>query len=928
MPQDTRQPTGQGKSADEILAELDVSLLPDYSTQPKRHKPQEDLGRVWSVADIDRLLEQTDRTKEENALVSAAVSAAESSETAAEEVSAPAPAVTEAPPAARNETVLPSAGFSTVPGESAQPADTSAVKSEQSAQGEDIFVILPADRQKRSSMEDSVLRERFFRTLESEDLFGQDDMQPSPFETIEKPGVVLERSDMQKTADLLPLPTVLSAADVLQQKRQEEKTRIAAGASKTMPPEEPDFSSDQILLSGFGEKTVVEQVDEDALEMDLHSKRKEKIKAFRLTAQALAQDEDEERAAREEAALWSAGAGDADAEEQSERSEKAGKKARQSAARPHEQVQPQERTAEYTNPEQKNRILAGLDKAVRHWNLRVLLLALLFLFTLSLGALPLVFDALSLEKPSLLLPGSGGVLFMNLLLFSFAALLCANDLITGFRLILRGKPMNESLMTVICVAALLCDILLLFLPAQRRGTVGGVHTAALFALLLHTLGKRAALVSTRASFRFCAMEYPQELHTVAEITQEGDAFEIGRGLMMEHPLLLYASRILFPAELFRQCARNGAAAKLIRILLPVTAFVSLATATLTYIVTKQFPQALCAWAATVCLAPVCFSPCLMLTLCRLNRQLAAQGAAITSIDAARLCSGANAVVLDSADVFDSSQCDMHGMKDFKTVRVDDVLLYTSAMVIQSGGPLREAFNKVIAGREELLPPVKNLHYEDKLGLSAWIHGQKVFLGNRSLLLHHNIEVPQKSSEERYKRDGRKVLYLAIAGKLSAMFVVSYRPNAALTASLQALADEGIYLLVSTSDSNITQELLCETFDLPQGMVKVVASKAERLFRKYRERRSPAGLATLLHNGSAAACCKAVTAAGDLHAAARMMTMLQFILFAAGLAISFSAAFFMDWFAYLDWIVLGFHGIALLFLLSGAFLRLGRPERSL
>jgi cation transport ATPase len=147
------------------------------------------------------------------------------------------------------------------------------------------------------------------------------------------------------------------------------------------------------------------------------------------------------------------------------------------------------------------------------------------------------------------------------------------------------------------------------------------------------------------------------------------------------------------------------------------------------------------------------------------------------------------------------------MKDYKNVRIDDVLLYTASMVINSDGPLAEVFKKVISNSSDLLPAVKSLGYEDKMGLSGIILKQKVLFGTRNLLLNHGVEVPNERNEAKYCHDGRRVLYLAIANKIAAMFVVSYAYDLSLAPYLKYLESSGINILVRNSDPNITENLL-------------------------------------------------------------------------------------------------------------------------
>ena len=250
---------------------------------------------------------------------------------------------------------------------------------------------------------------------------------------------------------------------------------------------------------------------------------------------------------------------------------------------------------------------------------------------------------------------------------------------------------------------------------------------------------------------------------------------------------------------------------------------------------------------------------------------------ISGLDAAEKTAGANAVVLDSADIFDRSRCTMHGMKDFKNIRIDDVLLYAAALIIKSGGPLRESFEQVVDGRQDLLPPVRELVYEDKLGIAARIHNQKVLLGNRNLLVNHNIEMPEKAIEERYSHSGRKVMYLAVAGKIAALFVVSYAVDKNLEGYLRLLEKNGIQVLIRTNDVNVTEELIAESFGMPQQNFKVLSSVAGRLFKRRRDAVCDRLPARIVHDGTAYSMLRAVAASCSITAKRKLGSIVQIVL---------------------------------------------------
>jgi hypothetical protein len=217
--------------------------------------------------------------------------------------------------------------------------------------------------------------------------------------------------------------------------------------------------------------------------------------------------------------------------------------------------------------------------------------------------------------------------------------------------------------------------------------------------------------------------------------------------------------------------------------------------------------------------------------------------------------------------------------------MDVVLLYTAAMVIKSGGPLRECFEQVVDSRADLLPPVRELVYEDKMGISARIYEQKVLLGNRNMLVHHNIKAPDKAYEDRYAHDGRKVIYLAVNEQLAAMFVVSYSVDENIKNYLKQLENNGIQILVRTNDVNVTENLISESFGLNPDNFKILSSVAGRLYKRRKDSvtdRLPAGI---IHDGGAFSMLKAMATACSMAAKNRIGIFMQIAAMVLGVVLT-------------------------------------------
>ena len=68
-------------------------------------------------------------------------------------------------------------------------------------------------------------------------------------------------------------------------------------------------------------------------------------------------------------------------------------------------------------------------------------------------------------------------------------------------------------------------------------------------------------------------------------------------------------------------------------------------------------------------------------------------------------------------------------------------------------------------------------YEDEIGLVGWIKSERILVGSRTLMEKYSVEVPNMEYEEKYTSQGRQVTYLSRAGRLVAMFVTRYTPDA-------------------------------------------------------------------------------------------------------------------------------------------------------
>jgi hypothetical protein len=712
-------------------------------------------------------------------------------------------------------------------------------------------------------------RKKFFEKIRPEDIPLPEEEEKEPEFPDDKSGIVVKKGESDSEEDLEGMPVLMAAEDAANKKFDEEKTKIIPLPGRTEKKEEPGEINveGQIILTDFVDvpaEAVPNKSSEDDVEENLNRKRRQKAKKFKID------NIDEE------------GFG----EGFDELSEDLPLSDTPEEAAPEEDdagMSLVEAIGEYNEPGERNRIHTRLTERVKATMHSAVLMgvvegALLLIAIISTLVRADVFSS------SLFGPESVIMCVVNALLIIVAVVLDSTRFFDTFTQTVKGRLSGNSATVIAVVVALIENTLAAVTIDKGAYPVFGA--IAVFGLLLNKITDVIDARRILDNFSVCAFSYDHNMYAVHQFDNESEVFELGRGLLMGDAKIYYSSNIAFPSDFVKNSESEQDNEKWTKVMIVASAVASLIAGVVVGIVKQEFMAFFAAFTAAICLsAPIFgrFIPSFISFVS--NKRLNREGSMIASLDTADAVSQANAVVLDSADIFDRKNCTMHGMKDFKCMRMDVVLLYTAAMVIKSGGPLRECFEQVVDSRADLLPPVRELVYEDKMGISARIYEQKVLLGNRNMLVHHNIKAPDKAYEDRYAHDGRKVIYLAVNEQLAAMFVVSYSVDENIKNYLKQLENNGIQILVRTNDVNVTENLISESFGLNPDNFKILSSVAGRLYKRRKDSvtdRLPAGI---IHDGGAFSMLKAMATACSMAAKNRIGIFMQIAAMVLGVVLT-------------------------------------------
>ena len=421
-----------------------------------------------------------------------------------------------------------------------------------------------------------------------------------------------------------------------------------------------------------------------------------------------------------------------------------------------------------------------------------------------------------------------GFLLLNFVLTAIAGVTCLTTLSTGVTG-LWARPTTDTFPAVATVAALIQTLGYLFASQKfDPETVTLFAPVATLLLFSNTLGKwlQSKVVSDNFDMASAGFE-----HAAAFLVPSRElARKVTNGIGEPEPTLLVSR----PAGLVKGFLRQSFSGHLNDPVAQKLSYVLCATALLCGIIcgvrAQSFLAALSGFAAAFCIgAPLASSLVYAVPALLLQQAAAKVGAVVPGPSAVQELGKTNVVLLNARDLFPASCVRLHGIKIFERERIDLAILYATSLLAQNCDTLRDAFMALVDNKKNMLYKVDSPTVEPGYGFTGWMDNRRVIVGNREMMKRHDIEIPSLDYERKYTKDGeRSPIYLAVSGKASGMFLVSYLPDESAQKVLDDLGASGINVVLQTDDFNITAPLVSATYRLDKTTVKVLSQQERAL----------------------------------------------------------------------------------------------------
>lgn len=537
---------------------------------------------------------------------------------------------------------------------------------------------------------------------------------------------------------------------------------------------------------------------------------------------------------------------------------------------------------DYTSEEDEKSILYELNHNIRKLFMRSLLSGIIAAVVVVLTIVTRIFpNAICSAVP--FAPAAYAILLFILM----AALLVLNRvaMLSGLSPLVHIKGNSDTAVAVAGAAGMVQIIVSFFCLGDLNGFHVNYYTVIpMLAFFANNVGKLYMVLRVKDNFKFVSskgQKYASKIYN-----NESVAMQMMSGTAADRPIIAYQHKTKFPSNFLKISYAPDPSEDLASKLAPITTIASIIIAVMYGVVKLSFADALNAFALiTAVSVPVATLLSVNAPVRKLCKTLLSYGSMLSGYPSVKQFCDSTAIMIDANELFPAESISLEGIKTFEDYGIDESLLCGIAILKEAQNPIANAFDSVVAETEETLPEVESVLYEDEIGLVGWIKSERILVGSRTLMEKYSVEVPNMEYEEKYTSQGRQVTYLSRAGRLVAMFVTRYTPDAQLKAEMQRAETNGISFLIRTTDYNVTNDLVAKLYDLFYRSIKVLPTGLGNVLREAEDTVEETSRSYLITNGKAASLARAVTGCVKIKHNISLSIIIQLIAVIFGLLVA-------------------------------------------
>ena len=189
----------------------------------------------------------------------------------------------------------------------------------------------------------------------------------------------------------------------------------------------------------------------------------------------------------------------------------------------------------------------------------------------------------------------------------------------------------------------------------------------------------------------------------------------------------------------------------------------------------------------------------------------------------------NTLAVEDSDLFPSEYAAIVNVRFFRKKYVSKSLEYAAVMLDEINSPVASSLFEILDCDYDLLPNITSLRCIQDYGLSGVVNGENVLLGNRNLLLSHNIAPLSQEQEATLLTMNRSLFYLAVNNEVVAIILAQYSPDPELQKIVERVG-ENFNIILETMDCNINEYMVQKRYNLKN--THVIVTDTEESYKMY------------------------------------------------------------------------------------------------
>ena len=465
---------------------------------------------------------------------------------------------------------------------------------------------------------------------------------------------------------------------------------------------------------------------------------------------------------------------------------------------------------------------------------------------------------------------------LNLLVIVVSVMVSRVAVRNGLVVLRKFKGNSDTAVAVGLAGALVAGIVGLFATKDYFSGEYSYYTVIVLAgLLCNTLGKLVMVDRVKKNFEFLSSN--KKFYSAKIYTDENIASKMMSGTLVEKPIIAYQHKTDFLTNYLQLSYAPDMSEEVAGKIAPFTTVCAVVVAVLYGIMAGDVVGAFSVLSLISAVSiPVCALLAVNVPMRSLCKKLLRKGEMLCGFQGVKQFCDTSAIMVDASELYPEGSVILNNIQAFDERKLDESCLGAAAVLREVKSPLASVFNDALQESRMVLPDVESVMYEDQLGLVGWVNNERVLVGNRDLMKKYGISVPKQNFEEMYRKQHKQITFVALSGVLTAMLITTYRPSIEVSSELQRAEYNGISLLISTSDCNITSEQISEDFGVFYRSVKVLPTGLGNVCKEIADVHTEKSRAYLATRGRFTQLARALSGSVQLKANISLSVIIQLI----------------------------------------------------